>query len=115
MRENHLAQSHDARCAERMEAIEAFSDLENTLGGLADRVVSEEHQAKDELQISSGRTVHLSSATLRAAIAGILGFIEDPMTAFVTPDDRYGIPRTNKQSDAMLQDLVNKAIDDKLR
>lgn len=54
-------------------------------------------------------------AILRDAIAGILALAEDDVTTLATQACQNEISRTDNRLDAMLQDLVNKAIADKLR
>lgn len=61
------------------------------------------------------RTEDVSQATLRDAIAGIQSFIKDIVTTMVTQEGHNGTSRTDNRLEAMLQDIVNKVTDDKLR
>lgn len=57
----------------------------------------------------------MSQANLTDAIPGIPGLIESAVTALIIPEGHNGIVTTNNRIEVMLQGLVNKAIDKKVR
>lgn len=61
------------------------------------------------------RTKKVSQATSRYAIAGISRLVADTTTTFVTQESHNGISRAHIGREAIIQGIVNKAVDDKVR
>lgn len=110
-RANPRAHSSEAINPTSVEASSAYSKEENTLGGLVDQVVSEEHQAVEEHRMHSGRTEIVSIATVTDTIAGISDLIEYAVTTLVIPEGRNGLKTTDNRLQFMLQNLISKIID----
>lgn len=98
-----------------MEAIRGFSEREDTLRAPAAHVVSEEHPAYEEHPMRAEWTTIVVQATLRDAITGIPGLSEDDVTAFVILEVQNRAKRADNKVQAMLQGLLNKEIDEKLK
>lgn len=73
------------RTVVRPEVIRALHYWENTLGTFADQVVSEETKTEERRPIRDEWTVTMCWITMKEAISGIFGLVEDTVTALVTP------------------------------
>lgn len=114
MSANCNAHSCEAQRPTTTEAIQAFCKREDTLSVLADPVLFKEHRAEEEDQIRAKRIASVSQAMMRPNIAGISGFMEDALTALVTPNGHKGVKRTENRLQDILQGLVNKIFDERL-
>lgn len=94
---NRPYHSRKARRRTRLEAMLAYSQREDTLGDLADHIVSEKYAAKEERPMCAERAILVRQAALRYAIAGILGLIEDTVTALVTLEGHEESKRPNNR------------------
>lgn len=92
----------------------SFCERADTLGARADQVVFEEHVVEEECPMLAETMVAVSQTTLRDAIAGILGFVEEAVTALVSPEGHSGVKRAYNGVQAMLQRPVNKMHDRRL-
>lgn len=59
--------------------------------------------------------IPVSRATMTDAIAGIMRSTEEAVTAFFISDAHNGVSRTDNRLKTMLQSLVNRVINKKLR
>lgn len=98
-----------------MEAPRDPSGREGTLGTVADHVVLEVHPAEKERSIWAERTGNVDRVALWDAISGVLGLVEDAMNASVPREGLNVFSRTDNRLEAMLQGLVNNAIDGELK
>lgn len=114
MRANSHTYSFEAESFERMESIWGFSDQEDTSGSLADHVVTKEHPYEKERLMRVQKMVTVCQKTLRNSITGIPVLIGKNVTALVIIKACNEIWKTESRLEAMLQGLVNKAIDEKL-
>lgn len=60
------------------------------------------------------RTIAMSQETLTDAIVSIFDLIKDGVTGMIIPKGHKGIASTDNRLDAMLQGVINEAIDEKL-
>lgn len=67
-----------------MQAIRAYSDRDNTLGALADHVISEEHQAEEEPSMRAEKMESMIWTTLLDDITGVSEFVKDIVSTLVT-------------------------------
>lgn len=81
MRANRRTLSCEAGRPNRLKQIRASSKRDRTLSALDFHRVSAEHPAEKERSRRSERTLAVSEATLRDAIASIFGLNKDGMTA----------------------------------
>lgn len=77
-----------------------------------DLVVSEENPAEEQVLMSAEKGVLASHAALRDAFAGILGLRKDVVIALVTPECLQRVKRADNRLKSMLQDLVNRMLDE---
>lgn len=97
-----------------MEAIRAPFEQKNSLGALANHAVSGKRRSEEERLMCAERTVTVRQTTLRDALECIPGLIEDSTTALITYEGQNGTGTINTRLEAMLQSLINKAIDENL-
>lgn len=98
-----------------MEWIQVSSNQENIPGRLLDRALSENHHAGKERLAHAERTVRVSQAASSNNICPIHNLIQDSFTTLVIAGGQNLIQSTENEPEAMLQGLVNKGIDDKLK
>lgn len=84
VRTTRCAYSGEVRSSADMEATRVISYGDDASDVLADHVVSEEHLAKEKQPMHAEVPEKMSQATLSDAITGIIGLVEDAVTAFVT-------------------------------
>lgn len=111
---NRSAFSRETLSSTRMEAMRALSEQKDNLPVLLNHVVSEEHPAEKEPLMRAGNTALSTRTMLRDAFAGIFGLVEDALTFLVSLESHDGVKTVNNRSQAMLQDLFNTTIDEKL-
>lgn len=92
-RENRHAQSREAGRPERMEAIRALSNREDTLGTLADHIVSEKEPTEKEHPVRAEKTVTMRQETLMDAFVGFSDLTKDYGSAVITLKDHNRILR----------------------
>lgn len=86
----------------------------DTLGALADHIVSEQQLTEKECTMRAETAVIDYQATLRDTNPGISLLIEDALTALVTPEGHKGVKRADIRVKAMLQGLVEETLDERL-
>lgn len=89
------------------------SEQEDNPGAFVDHVLCEEHTAEEEQPIRAERVVLVRQTTLRDAIVGILGLMEDAVTAFVSTESQNGVKMADSLLKDMIQRLLNKTLDEK--